>query len=208
MKKWFLLTLLILLCSILLLNLPKSKNDTALQKNIDNVIQLGEYIANDHFSKKDKENLSTWLIKNFSTDSMASTTFYTSLNSQIIPKIKNSPTHSIYRAELYLKLISIFKNPKYQSPDNLLAIINRYNPPIQEASQLQLLYYRMLISNQQVFNQTLNHYQQTNNATIKDFKGNMQRQNITLSGGTILYELNDKIIAKDAKGVEYEVLKD
>ena len=179
------------------------------QKNIDEIFILGEFIGGSSFSRTDKKNLKIWLIDDFESDPKASNSFYKSLSLDVIPRIKKSKGNDAYRAELYLNFIDLFnKNPQYtKSPHNFLATINHYNPPLKGSRELQLLYRNMLISNQQNFNRVMSQLNRTTEMMRRDFKDSMTRQNIILSGDTILYELDDRIIVKDKRGLRYEVFK-
>ena len=53
----------------------------------------------------------------------------------------------------------------------------------------------------------MNQAQKSSKSIQKEFKESTTRQNITLSGDTILYELDDRIVAESPQGVRYEVLK-
>ena len=111
-----------------------------------------------------------------------------------------------------LILNSFRKNPAQgRSPDNFLAVVNRYNPPIKEAAQLQLLYHRMLQQqlqmNQILFDQNMKQFNKSMDAVSQSITDQAIRDSVTLPGGKILHESEDRIYAEDSKGMKYNLSK-
>ncbi|HIP51450.1 MAG TPA: hypothetical protein EYG94_05100 [Campylobacterales bacterium] len=179
------------------------------QRNLNETIVLGEFIARDSFSKKDKKNISQWLIDDFKAAPKKSKIFYESLSNVTIPKIKVSRNNELYRAELYLQFINMFKNnPQYtKSPHNFLAIIEHYNPPKKDAKNLQLFYARQLQYNNQMFNSVLKQVQTSSQAIHKSLEEHGTRQSIVLSGDIITAEFDEHIVVEGADGIKYEIEK-
>lgn len=182
------------------------------QKNTNALIKLAEYIAGSALSLQDKKALQLWAINDFKTAPKAGIKFYQQLQHIILPKI-NSDKAGYYRVQLYLNYVQHFlKYPKYkQVPNNILAIINHYNPPKQEALQLNAVQHQLqqqrLNRNQARFNQTIamqQAYHAMVNTTIRD---NGTRAMISLRGDSILEETNSIFYIKDDQGISYQIVK-
>ena len=188
------------------------KNDYIFtEKNFDELVIMGEFIARSAFSKEDKKNLKSWSIKDFKSTPKKSMVFYNFMHSDVIPYIINKTARATYATELYENIIEIFRKAPDNSPYNLLAIIEKYNPPIKELylmreRRFKLLQQTLLI-NQQNFNMTINMQQQSNNILINAIKDHSLQQTISIEGGTIIQEFNDYILVKGADGKEYRVNK-
>ncbi len=128
-------------------------------------------------------------------------------------KQKNNKQTNYYRADMYLGYVNLFnKHPEYKaSPNNLLAIVDRYNPPVAEAMQLQQLIFnsfqQTFIMNQQMFNQTMDIQRKSADMMAKSIRDQATRNSITIPGGTVLEETQGKFYAKDEKGNKFEVTK-
>ncbi len=186
------------------------------QKNANQLIELGEFLGRSKFSVLDKKALQIWSIQDFKSVPKKATHYYKDLNENLLPKIRAmTKTNKInnYRADLYLGYINLFnKHPEYKtSPDNFLAVIDRYNPPTLEAMKLQQRIYanfqKQLQLNQMMFNQTMRLQQQAADNVSKSIKDQATRYSIIIPGGTILHETDSKIYAKDSKGNRFEIPK-
>jgi hypothetical protein len=139
----------------------KDSTYTFKEKNFNDLIELGEYLAQESFSKEDKKNLKDWAIEDVKSSPKASKVFYKSLAETIIPTIQNSQTKPLYRVELYKKFVDMFhQHPDYNdSPHNFLAIVNHYNPPKKELQRVEILQNNLLLQtmqqNQSNFNAVL-----------------------------------------------------
>lgn len=177
------------------------------------LIQFAEFLGRSSLSKDDRNRLYQWSIQDFREQPIKGSEFYASLKTTIIPKIRSGNNLDNMRTEIYLNVVNSFKKkPKQaQSPDNFLAIVNRYNPPIQEAQALQLVYQSLILQqmqlNQMLHNQTMNQYQSSMQAITKSMSDHTKRSSIRLSGGKILYETNGRIFAEDSKGNKYDIAK-
>ena len=122
------------------------------QRNVNELITFGEYLARAKFSEADKQALTQWSIEDFKSAVAESIGFYQSLRNTLLPKIKASSEDEVYRANLYRGVVNNFKQrAEYAaSPNNFLAIIDRYHPPREEADQLQQLYTDMVMQNMQI----------------------------------------------------------
>lgn len=183
------------------------------QRNVDELILFGEYLARSKFSKADKQALRIWSIEDFKSAITDSIGFYTSLRNTLLPKIKASPDDEVYRANLYRGVVNNFnQHPEYAaSPDNFLAIVDRYEPPREEAAQLQQFYANMVIQkmqlNQRLFDQSMQQSNQSTEAMSNSIRDQSLRQSITLPGGRIIQEWDDRILAEDPDGRRYELYK-
>jgi len=183
------------------------------QENAKNLLELAEYIGGSRFSKKDRKALQLWSIEDFKAHPKTGMKFYRSLPQNLLPKIRKSKGNNIYRAELYLSYVDLFKkHPEYKKlPNNFLAVIDRYKPPIKEALQIRQIRFNSLMqqmqSNQRTFNQAMQSSQRSSDRIAKSLQDQSRRQSITLPGGTILRETGDKIYAEDYKGQKFEVAK-
>lgn len=184
------------------------------QKNAAELIVLAEFLGRSPFSKKDKKALRAWSIQDFKASPKKATHYYKNLHKNLLPKIqkmKNRQKKDMFRTELFLGYIDLFnKNPEYKkSPDNFIAVIDRYNPPVQEAVLLQQLrfnqFQQTLRMNQMMFNETMRLQQESADMVTQSIRDLGNRHSITISGGTILYETKDRIYAKDNKGHKFDI---
>ena len=183
------------------------------QRNALELIGLAEFLGRSQLNKKDHKALFAWSIEDYQSAPIKSDQFYHSLSTVIIPKIQSKKGTSLYRAEMYLNILNSFKKNPAQghSPDNFLAVVNRYNPPINEAAQLQLLYHRMLQQqlqmNQMLFDQNMRQFNKSMDAVSQSITDQSIRDSITLPGGKILHESKDRIYAEDSKGRKFNLSK-
>ena len=183
------------------------------QKNANNLLELAEYIGGSRFSKKDRRALQAWSIVDFKTYPKVSMKFYRNLPRNLLPKIRKSKGNNTYRAELYLRYVEVFeKHPEYKKlPNNFLAVVDRYKPPIKEALLIRQLKFNLVMQqmklNQQVFNQSMRLSQQSSDMVAKSIRNQATRYSITVPGGQILSETDDRIYAKDYKGNLFDVAK-
>lgn len=196
--------------------LYSSGSYTFTQKNANELIELAEFLGRSKFSSADKKALQIWSIQDFKSVPKKATVYYKDLNNNLMPKIraiKNKKKRDSYRTDLYLGYVNLFnKKPEYKaSPDNFVAVIDRYNPPVAEAMLLQQQIYsnfqQQLRLNQMMFNQTMKLQQESADLVTKSIRDQATRYSITVPGGTILHETDSKIYAKDHKGNKFEVLK-
>ena len=183
------------------------------QKDADNMLELAEYLGASRFSSNDKKALQAWLIDDFKAKLKIARGFYQSLAKVILPKVRKSKANNIYRAELYLKFVDSYeKHPEYRkSPNNFLAMVDRYHPLIKQALQIRQLRFNLLMQqmrgNQRLFNQSMQAMQKSNEIMTKSLQDQATRQAITLPDGKILREENGVIYAEDYKGEKFEVVK-
>ena len=189
---------------------------TFTKKSANELIELAEFIGRSKFTPKDKKALLAWSIQDFKSVPDKAVIYYKDLANNLMPKIrvmKNNTKTNNYRADLYLGYINLFnKHPEYKKlPDNFLAVIDRYNPPIQEALLLQQLQFNLfqqqLQMSQRVFNQTMKLQQQSSDRINKSIRDQATRYSITVPGGEILHETDTRIYAKDYKGRRFEISK-
>ena len=162
------------------------------QKNANQLIELGEFLGRAKFSSADKKALQAWSIQDFKSFPKKATSYYKDLNQNLMPKIKgmkNRSKRNNYRADLYLGYVNLFnKKPEYKaSPNNFVAVIDRYNPPVTEAMLLQQQIYsnfqQQLRLNQMVFNQTMRLQQESADRVTKSIRDQATRYSITVPGG-------------------------
>lgn len=183
------------------------------QKNANELIELAEYIGQSKLLASDKKLLTAWAIKDLKLGLAKRVVFYKALSNTVMTIIRNPATKATYRTELYLKFYRSFakKTKEERLPNNFWAVVNRYNPPIQEALIVQRLQAQLTLQqlrlNQSLFNQTMRQHKASSDLVSKEQHRQSQLQSITLSGDTLLYELEDRFVAKDEQGKEYEVLK-
>jgi alpha-D-ribose 1-methylphosphonate 5-triphosphate diphosphatase PhnM len=189
----------------------QENNHTFTQKNFNELIQFTEYLARDKLKKEDIKALKIWAIEDFKLAPNVAKTFYTKLSQDVVPYFYKKETRATYPTELYRNIINMFQKHPSKNPLNLLSIINHYNPPKKELIALQKreaqFTYQLLQMNQQNFQMIMNSTQQhaniINNAISQDSTINA----IRVSGGEVVAEYDDRFIAKDAHGQEYEVIK-
>lgn len=188
-----------------------------MQQDADRLIELGEFLARSKFTQKDRKALVVWSIHDYkSVPIKKAVSYYKDLKNNLMPKIRrmgnNSKTNN-YRADLYLAYFNLFKrHPEYKKqPNNFMAVIDRYNPPVQEALVLQQLQFnsfqQKLRMNQMMFNQTMRSQQRTADMVNNSIRDLADRQSIAISGGTILSETDSTYYVEDHKGYKYEVGK-
>ncbi len=185
------------------------------QKNLDELIQLAEFLGRSNLSSKDKKAVKKWSIGDYQAAPKESASFYRNLTDVLLPAIKSKKGKalSLYRAELYSQFAYRFdKYPDYRkSADNFMAIIDRYNPPIREVLQLRQLKFNAVMQqaqrNQRSFNRTMQQAQHSSEMISKSLQDQSRRQAITLPGGKIISETGNKIYAEDAKGEKFELSK-
>ncbi len=199
--------------------LYRSESYKYTQKNANELIAFAEFLGRSKFSAADKKALQLWSIRDFSLAPDKATNYYKNLSEKIMPKIKamrkqqNNEQINDYRADMYLGYINLFnKHPEYKtSPDNILAVIDRYNPPVKEAMQLQQLIFnsiqQTLIINQQIFNQSMRLQQKSSDVMINSIRDQAVRNSISIPGGTVLEETQGKFYAEDEKGNKFEVTR-
>jgi len=216
--KAFLSLLLLIMGNSVFANKILYKNGSYVftQKNATELIELAEFLGRSRLSTKDKKALRTWSILDFKSAPKIATHYYKDLHNNLLPKIrklKNNQKRNNFRTDLFLSYVDLFnKHPEYKKfPNNFLAVIDRYNPPVQEALLLQQFRFnqvqQVLQLNQMMFNQSMRIQQQSADNMNKSIRDLGARQSISLSGGTILYETKDRIYAKDNKGRKYDIAR-
>lgn len=184
------------------------------QENANDLIELAEFLGRSSFSEKDKKALLAWSVLDYKSAPKKAVIYYKDLRNNLLPKIramKNNNQRNNFRTELFLSYINLFnKHPEYKkSPNNFLAVIDRYNPPVKEVLILQQIQFNQLQQalqmNQMMFNQTMRLQQQASDNVIQSIRDLGNRQSISLSGGTILYETKDRIYAKDSEGRKFDI---
>ena len=157
-----------------------------------------------------------WSTQDFKSFPKKAVQYYRVLINTILPKIrhlKSAEERNVYRTNLYLGYFNLFrKKPEYKKyANNFMAVIDRYNPPIQEALVLQRVNHSIVMQqlklNQMVFNQTMRQQQETSDLVIKSIRDNATRDSIRISGGAVLYETENRFFARDSKGRKYNLAK-
>ena len=110
-----------------------------IQANANDLAEMTEFLAGVSLTDLDKKSLQVWSIGDFKEAPKVSANFYQNLSKVMLPRIRKSNLNSIYRAELYLNYVDVFaQHPEYAKvPNNLLAIIDRYKPPVEAAMQIR-----------------------------------------------------------------------
>lgn len=183
------------------------------QKNANDLLEIGEYLAGARFSNKDKNAFQVWAIADYKNKPKLGTKFYKTTIKTMLQKLRKSKGNNTYRAELYLVYVDAFKkHPEYRIfPDNFLSIVDRYKPPIKEALIIRQIRFNSVMqqyqSNQHSFNRSMQQMQRSSDAINKSIQDQATRSAITIPGGEIIRETDGKIFAKDYRGQRYEVTK-
>lgn len=208
------LAIIILLCSNLQGKetiLFQENNHTFTQQNFNELIQFTEYIARDKLNKNDIKALKIWAIDDFKSAPKKSEFFYKKLSKDVLPYFYKKKTRASYPTELYRDINNMFQKHPSKKTLNLLSIINHYNPPKKELLALKKLEaqltYQLLQMNQQNFKMIMNSNQQQANIINNSIDQQSTINAISVTDGEVIAEYDDRIVAKDAHGKEYEVKK-
>ncbi len=182
------------------------------ERNAKELVVLAQYIAGSEFTAQEKIDMEAFALAEFKTLPSGAVGFYNSL-SATIPKIVSPNTDSFFRVEIYLYMATKIKFAKSldNHPGQFFRIIDRYNPPFNEAWALQeyrfnLAYYTYQ-NRQFYFNQMMNTYQQSSQLVIDSIKDTSTRQSIYLSGNTIVAEYDGYYIVETPDGQQYNYNK-
>lgn len=182
------------------------------QSNANDLLTLAEYIASAEFSQKDKVALQAWAIEDFKSNPKLGMSFYKQLATEIIPKTRSTNSHT-YRAELYLAYVNAAKdNPLYtQFNNDILELIDHYNPPVNEALQLQQVQFDLTMQqlqlSQQLLDQNFKTMQQAHTNINQKLNNQMRRHAISLSGDKALYETDEAFYVENNEGQTFRVSK-
>ncbi|MCK5830528.1 MAG: hypothetical protein KAH20_09520 [Methylococcales bacterium] len=182
------------------------------EKNAKEFLAFGQFLAGAEFTNQEKRDVKAYALADFKTSPKGGVSFYKSLSISI-QEILSPNADPFARVQLFLYMHTKVKFAKSlkNHPGNFYKVIDRYNPPINEALALQQYYnnlmYYTLQTNQYYFNQMMNTYKQNTQHIIDTNRDFNTRQSISIAGNTIVAEYDNYFVVQNPKGNEYKVSK-